>query len=330
MSILVFEIGGSSMRAGLYDPAGGELAAQAHAETPNNHRLPGLDGDQILATLAGRLGELAETLLDGRRAEVVAIGYPGPVSPAGIALSSPTILGQALDRPVGVAALVRSALGVSDVLVINDVTACGYRHVAEGLTDFCLVNVGSGIGNKLFVDGRALVGPQGRGGEIGHFTMDLRPDAPICECGGRGHLAGISSGRGTERFVRAAAGSDEAGFAASRLARRAVRADAITTADIVAAFHDGDPFTTEAVRAAARPLAHALAGLHAAVGVERFILAGGFATALGEGYRATLATLCREAVWDLGQDWSEMLVLGRGGDADGLIGLGWAATHRAW
>ncbi|MDQ0474012.1 ROK family protein [Labrys wisconsinensis] len=304
--ILTFEIGGSSIRAGLYDPAGHRVLREARAPTPSFVTEPAADTGTILERLGRRLAELAVGL-GAEAPDAVGIGYPGPVSPEGIALSSPTILGEGRDRPVDVAALVRAHLRAPDVVVVNDVTACGYRYVAEGLRDFCLVNVGSGVGNKLFLDGRAVVGPGGRGGEMGHFAMDMRPDAPLCQCGGRGHLAGIASGRGVEAHLRRAAAAGP------------------TTAEIVAAFHAGDPWTRARIAETAAPLAHAVAGLHAMVGVERFILLGGFALAMGEPYRALLAELCARAVWDLGQDWDAMLTLGEPGDQDGLLGLGYVA-----
>ena len=47
---------------------------------------------------------------------------------------------------------------------------------------------------------------------------------------------------------------------------------------------------------------------------------GGFAKALGEPYRALLATLCRDLTWDVGQDWDRMISLGPPDVEEGLEG----------
>lgn len=323
MLALVFEIGGSNTRAALVDTVTREVLFEARSPTPNfhSHGKAGIDG--LLMALAATLRDLADSARSSGQANLVAIGYPGPMSPDGIALSSPTLLGASLDRHLDIADLVRKATGLRRVVAMNDVTACGFRYVADGETDFALINVGSGVGNKLFVRGNPVVGPGGRGGEFGHFTVDMRPDAPLCECGGRGHLAGMTSGRGVERAVRQAAREDPAGFRGSALGLN--DRGLVDTPAIVAAFRGGDQWATHHVAAATQPLAHAMAGLHTATGTESFILVGGFALALGPIWRDLLVQQCTTACWNLGQDWQRMIRLGEPGDRDGLIGLAFAA-----
>jgi len=320
MVVLAFEIGGTTIRGALMDPRSLQLLCEARRPTPNFHD-PSLGGaDAILTALTDDLAELRSELDPTKAATAVGIGYPGPVSPAGQALASPTLLGPEHDRAFDVVALARRASGIPRALAMNDVTACGFRYVAEGTRDFCLINVGSGIGNKLFLDGKPVIGPMGRGGELGHFSMLTDDDAPLCECGGRGHLAGISSGRGTLAWAEKRRRQDPDGFARSVLSM--IPPDArLDNRDIVAAFRAGDPWTTARIIETARPLAHAIAGLHVAVGIERFILVGGFAEALGDTYVDMLISLCRPACWDVGQGWDEMIVAGETGDRDGLMGL---------
>ncbi|MER8808193.1 ROK family protein [Mesorhizobium australicum] len=325
MLALVYEIGGSNTRAALVNTATLEVLFEARSPTPNfhSHGSAGIDG--LLEALAATIRDLAQSARSHGQADLVAIGYPGPVSPDGIALSSPTLLGASLDRHLDIADLVRRATGLRRMVAMNDVTACGFRYVADGETDFALINVGSGVGNKLFVRGNPVIGPGGRGGEFGHFTVDMRPDAPLCECGGRGHLAGISSGRGVERAVRQAARQDPPGFRGSALGADDRNLHLIDTPAIVAAFRGGDEWTIHHVATATRPLAHAMAGLHTATGTESFILVGGFALALGPAWSDLLAVQCAAACWNLGQDWQRMVRLGEPGDRDGLIGLAFAA-----
>ena len=72
-----------------------------------------------------------------------------------------------------------------------------------------------------------------------------------------------------------------------------------------------------------------IASLHLAVGVERVILIGGFARALGETYRGIVANAAARACWALGQDWDEIVRLGEDDDDHGMIGAGLYATRYA-
>src|SRR5207253_5772742 len=103
------------------------------------------------------------------------------------------------------------------VLAVNDLTAAGARYVDLGHRDFGVLTLGSGVGGKLFVDGRPLLGSAGYGGEIGHWRV---PGAPpiACDCGGIGHLSALASGRGIVRLARWRADRDPDGFEASGLA----------------------------------------------------------------------------------------------------------------
>lgn len=327
MRALVYEIGGSTIRTALVDTSDLRVLFEARAATPNFHSHGARGFHALTAALEAALGDLAEQARRVGEPDLAVVGYPGPVSPQGIALSSPTLLGAALDRPLNVEEIVGRATGMDKILVMNDVTACGYRYVSEGNSDFCLINVGSGIGNKLFAGGQPLVGPGGRGGEFGHFTMDMRDDAPLCECGGRGHLSGISSGRGVERALRLAAVANPVKFGESAL-EASTQGRPIDTGTIATAFRAADPWTIEHVVASTRPLAHAMAGLHVATGVECFITVGGFALAMGPTYRDLLVALCAGACWRLGQDWDKMIRLGETGDRDGVLGLAYAAGQR--
>src|SRR5438132_123971 len=73
---------------------------------------------------------------------------------------------------------------------------------------------------------------------------------------------------------------------------------------------------------AARPLGQALASLHLGVGVERFVVIGGFALALGERYRQELVDAMAASAWNLDTDWNAMLELGINDDDAGLLGAG--------
>lgn len=324
MVLLVYEIGGSTIRAALVDGPTLRIIKQARVATPNLHTHGHRGFAGIIAALNITLRDLALAVRGNTDPDGVAVGYPAPISPQGIALMSPTLLGAEYDRLIDVAKLASEATGNRRIIVMNDVTACGYRYVKDGYTDFALINVGSGIGNKIFIRGEPMTGPGGRGGEIGHFTVDPSPQAPLCECGGRGHLAGIASGRGVTRWIMAAALNDLENFRQSALGQTKDWAD-IDSIRIASAFREGDEWVARQVGEATRYLSQAIAGLHTGLGIETFILVGGFALALGARYREMLALQCAESSWSLGQDWNAMISLGEPGDEDGLIGLAFAA-----
>jgi glucokinase len=70
-----------------------------------------------------------------------------------------------------------------------------------------------------------------------------------------------------------------------------------------------------------------LAGIHVALGIERFVIVGGFALALGEGYRQQLVRAAQDSCWNLGQDWGTMIALGEADDTAGLLGAGRCALQ---
>jgi glucokinase len=70
----------------------------------------------------------------------------------------------------------------------------------------------------------------------------------------------------------------------------------------------------------ARPLGQVLATIHLTLGIERFVIVGGFALALGPAYRALLVEAATSCCWSLSGHWDEMIELGEADDDAGLIG----------
>jgi predicted NBD/HSP70 family sugar kinase len=318
--VLVVEVGGTSVRAACFDPGRQALERFLTAPTPNH-----LDGERptLQQEVLEAMGALAARVLDGDEPTVVAVAYPGPLDEAGRVLATPTVLGEAR-TPFELQQACEELWPGAAVYTMNDLTAAGYRYVAGGLRDFAVVTVGSGIGHKVFLDGRPRVGPGSRGGEIGHLRLDFTADAPLCDCGGRGHLGGLASGRGTVSALRRRAAAEPAAYAASAL-RQIGDARQIDGAAVAAAYRADDAFTVAGVRDAARYLGQGLAAIHLDTGVERIILVGGFALALGESYRKLVAAAAEDASWQIGQDWDAIVGLGEGDDP-GLLGGGLFAS----
>ena len=323
---LVFDLGGTTMRAGRYDPSQDLLSRVERRATPNG-AVATASPERIYARVFKELEDLGRRVFPSARPPVVSLAFPGPIDPAGNALAAPTVFGARLRAGLPLRNDLTRRWPDARIIVLNDLTAAGYRYLRNAREDFCVVTVSSGIGHKLFVDGRPLVGRGGRGGEIGHLRVDFSTDAPICDCGAPGHLAAVASARGVLARARRQALRDPELFRRSLLADAgAGNPEALDTRALVAAYHAGDDWMLALIRDAARPLGQALAGLHLGVGVERFVVIGGFALALGERYRRELVDAMAESAWNLDTDWNAMLELGINDDDAGLLGAGRCAA----
>ncbi len=287
--IASFDIGGTNMRAAVIavDGRRAEVLEQQRRPTPNHLLAPAVTARERLDDVIGFMATFAEQVRQRRGADAVAAAFPGPIDAQGRVAALPTLWGSegASLCPLALDHLLAERLPGMPVRIYNDVTAAGFRFVAEH-PDFALFTLGSGVGLKVFVDGQPQVGPHGRGGELTHMVFDASADAPLCDCGGRGHLGAIASGRAWQRRVeqvgveRAVAGLD----------------------------------------AFAEPLARAVAMIHYTLGLETFLFAGGLAEGLGEPLRAAIVRGLPAQGWQQGQEWDAMIRLAPADDAHALIG----------
>ncbi len=324
---LVFDVGGTTLRAGLYDPLTDALVASVSGPTASRWADRAAGAGELVDRLVADLYALASGLGAPPDPVVIAIGFPGPIDRDGRAMAAPTILGKAT-APLPVAQLLARQWPDSRIVITNDVTAAGLALLSHDRDDLCAVTVSSNICMKAFIDGQPLLGPSGTGGEIGHLVVDHAPGANLCECGGRGHLGAIASGRGTLATARRRAGEDPASYAESALGATAPQA--LDTYVLAHAFRGGDGWAASVVAHGARALGRALATVQTAMGIERIVLFGGFATALGEPYRRLVAASAASCCWDLGPSWDEMLELRDLDGRAGLLGAGrYAGTMEA-
>jgi glucokinase len=176
--------------------------------------------------------------------------------------------------------------------LLNDISAAAWHLVGRvDARRFMVVTVSSGIGSKIVDCGhpRAVIDDIAYAGEIGHCKVDERPDAPVCDCGGRGHLGAISSGRGILRFARQSALSDPSFNASLCVRELSGKANELTNeGHLVPAAKAGDSWALSIVRECTEPLARVLLQCVMAAGIERVVIIGGFALSLGDSYRAIL------------------------------------------
>lgn len=109
------------------------------------------------------------------------------------------------DEPFG--RMLADALGPRrPVRLYNDVNAIVYGEygygAGVGAADVLGVFIGTGIGGGLVAEGRLIEGASNCSVEIGHVKVDLRPNAPLCGCGGRGCLEAFAGGRNLQDRLR--------------------------------------------------------------------------------------------------------------------------------
>ncbi len=292
---LLFDLGGTFLRAAvarsdgaLYDCQKLRICSVAH----------GLEASEIW----NRILESMLAYIDAQENYAppdapVVISFPGPIDKESEILQAPTVAGAG--SPFNLPLAIRSATG-RRVAVLNDVSAAAWQIARK--TDarrFAVVTVSSGIGSKIFdrCHASGVLDQPPYAGEIGHVVVDDSRDAPICDCGGQGHLGAIASGRGIERMTRRMASSDPAAFNRSLLVTRfgATSADLTNERHIVPAVKASDPWASRIVYASTRPLVRALLTVGMAAGLEKIFFIGGFANVLGERY----IEIVRELAFDL-------------------------------
>lgn len=290
MSLLVFDIGGTSIRCAAFRDGAIGPVGRVPSETVRQAAEPVAALREVLRAL----GQAAEP-----SPEFVSLGVPGPVQD-GVVHRLPSLLGPAYQGGLDAIALAAEIWPGIAAAAANDLTMAGHLYVARGHRDFGALTLGSGVGGKLFVDGRPLLGRTGFGGEIGHWRFPGGPATP-CDCGGVGHLSGMASGRGIARLA-------------------AARGVATTAEALVAAYHAGQGQAVAVLEESADALGAAIAAMGLAAGIEAFFLTGGFAVAAGEPYRARVEAAARASAWDQGEPFA--VHLASPGEEPGLLGAG--------
>jgi glucokinase len=250
--VLVVDIGGTKIAAGLVDPDG-RLQYETRQLTPYSD-----DPEQVWAaarrTIADALAE-AGGVIDG-----VGISSAGPIHlPDGTI--SPVNIPAWRDFPIRE----RVAAAVPDVPVqlAGDglCMALGehWRGAGRGAAFLLGMVVSTGIGGGLVLDGAPYDGRTGNAGHVGHVIVDI--DGPLCACGARGCVEAIASGPHLAAWARS---QGWAGADAKELADAAASGNSIA----LRAFHRG-----------ARAIAAMIASVGAVCDLDLVVVGGGVAKA---------------------------------------------------
>ncbi len=186
---LGLDVGNTRLTAAVVSRDGG-IVAQESVPAPGN----ACEAIEALVVMA-------RDLISAHEVAGVGIGFGGPVDVQHGRIRTSFLSGGWDDVALGEHLARR--LG-RPAFLLNDADAGGLAEAlfgaGAGLESVLYVNVGTGIGGAVVLDGRVRTGATGCAGEIGHFTVV--PDGPACECGKRGCAQALSSGTAIARRAR--------------------------------------------------------------------------------------------------------------------------------
>jgi len=149
--------------------------------------------ERVLDALAASMRRLVDEASDGRPLVGTGISVPGPIDPSTRRPSQPPIMPGWDAYPI--AEHLAEVIPVP-TFVENDADAMAFGEQSTnfaGSNAVCLIKVSTGIGAGLVINGSVYHGIDGGAGDIGHIR--LAGETAICQCGSRGCLAAVASGR---------------------------------------------------------------------------------------------------------------------------------------
>jgi glucokinase len=250
--VVAVDLGGTSLKGTVV--ACGQVDDSAEvAQRPT----PASDGpDAVVEAVAGFAADL---MASASGVDAVGLAVPGIVDEASGTVLEAANLGW---REVPIGEVVQARVGLP-VSVCHDVRAAalaeGLVGAGRGCRDYLLLTLGTGVGAAVVLGGQPYTGRGGRGGELGHTTVD--PDGPSCGCGRHGCLEAFAS----------------AGAVVRRYAERA--GERVDAEEVVARCVGGDREASLVWDDALDALALAIANYATLLAPERVIIGGGLAGA---------------------------------------------------
>jgi glucokinase len=185
------DVGGTSTR--------GVVISEGNAPIAEAERRTAVGSAGVLQSIREVVMELSEAT--GNAPAEIGIGVPGLVDSESGVVRHAANLAIAL-LPLG--QLVAEAIGAR-VVVDNDVNAATLSAMQQAHPDgrgapqsFVYINIGTGLGVGLVLNGQLVHGRHGHAGELGHFPLGLTDRE--CGCGQRGCIETSTSGSALSRF----------------------------------------------------------------------------------------------------------------------------------
>jgi glucokinase len=275
MKALAIDLGGTRLRAALYDQDYRQLA---RAETLTR-------SEEGRESVLRRIFETAQQVAGGEQPDVIGMSTPGPMDAEhGVILHSFALPGW---QDVPLARIVSDAFNGAPTFAQNDGNVGPIAEwrlgAGRGANPMIYLTISTWIGGGVIIDGRLFTGWSGHAAEPGHMQMLDHEGQP-------------------RRLEELASGTALGWSAARRLATwegdTLLRgAPAITGAAVGAAAEAGDPLALEIVREAARYLGLGIVNLLHLFSPEAIVV-GGSVTRLGELLFAPVRATIEERVLD--------------------------------
>ncbi|MEI2732326.1 MAG: ROK family glucokinase [Dermatophilaceae bacterium] len=263
------DIGGTKIAAGAVDDTGTVLA-RARAQTPHLSTSPSVVESAIVEVVDEVL-----TRVGRDRVGAVGIGAAGFVAADRATVTFAPHLSWR-NEPLRDALQGRLGLPVT---VDNDANASAWAEwkfgAGRGESHLLVVNLGTGIGGAIVIDGQLQRGRYGLAGEFGH--VQVVPDGRLCECGNTGCWEQYASGNVLVRRAQALLASTSA--MATDLRARVAAAGGLTGALVTAAAREGDRAALEMLAEVGAWLGVGIAGLAAAFDPGTVVVGGGVSQA---------------------------------------------------
>ena len=250
---LALDLWGTKVEAALVDDSG-MLLPGSRFRSPTGREST---SEQLAASVDTVVRESLGTLPGGGELLGAGIGSAGPITVA-TGLVSPLNLPSWRDYPL--LEHVRALLPGSPVTLRMDgeciTLAEHWVGAAQGSQNLMGMVVSTGIGGGLILGGRAVAGPTGNAGHIGHVEVGGYDDP--CACGGTGCVEAIASGPKTTAWAQ------KQGWSGS------------TGEDLATSYSAGDPIAIAAVTRSGTAIGQAIASATALVDLELVAIGGGF------------------------------------------------------
>ncbi len=262
LTVIGADIGNTRLTVGLVDEHG---CLWQQWQEPN----PRAAGAE--ASLRVVVAMLREALQAAPTAEAVGIGFGGPVDLAtGEIRRSHHTSGW---EGICLATVVSKAVGLPAFLD-NDANAAGLGEAwfgaGRGADSLLYINVGTGIGGALILNGRVHHGAHSNAGEIGHVVL-TPGTGPVCTCGKHGCLEAWASGEALGAAARRALEEE----AEQETLLRGLRPAEITGRQVSQAAREGDRLAQDILRQGGHYLGLALAGACNLLDPQIVVIGGG-------------------------------------------------------
>ena len=185
--VIGLDLGGTNSVFGIVDRRG-NIVASTSMKTQGFY-----DADEYLNASLQALKGIIDKVGGIDKIKAMGIGAPNANYYTGSIENAPNLAWA--KGVVPLAKMFSDALGIPAAMT-NDANAAAIGEmkygVAQGMKNFIVITLGTGVGSGIVVNGQLLYGSDGFAGELGHVTM-VREGGRSCGCGRKGCLEAYCS-----------------------------------------------------------------------------------------------------------------------------------------